>query len=70
MLAGSVPAFPTSIAAVAPGKRNPPMTQYERIAQFELVLKLRDRRRQRIASLLTTFFAVTSVFTAAFLLKT
>ena len=45
------------------------MTQYERIAQFEVALKLRDQRRQRIASLLSTLFAVTSVLTAAFLLK-
>jgi hypothetical protein len=58
-----------SSSATAPSKRIPPMTQYERIAPFEVVLKLRDQRRQRIASLLSTLFAVTSVLTAAFLLK-
>lgn len=46
------------------------MTQYERIAQFEVVLKLRDQRRQRIVGLLSAAFAVTLVLTAVFLLKT
>jgi hypothetical protein len=45
------------------------MTQYERIAHFEVVLKLRDQRRQRFAGVAKAMFVVTLMATAALLLN-
>ena len=53
-----------------PPRSNPPMTQYERIAHFEVVLKLRDQRRQRFVGIAKAVFAVTLMATAALLLNT
>jgi len=46
------------------------MTQYERIAHFEVVLKLRDQRRQRMAGMCRIASAMASVATAAWLINT